>query len=413
MVHKTLFASAPLWILFQLWCLSLVVKYIGYTEEQFERFLLDPIPEQHPSFPPPFLGSSSAPESAASTSKDHLRSTFPSPWEKEVEGNFQIESPEASQRYAPLSNSLSFTLDDNILDKDVSDYFSNRSPLTAFHVGDRLSSDMRSEHSTQEKDPFAKVKKEKIYFAKSRSQTGVAKFWKSCTDPGARLAWTRYWDRTGHRVFLQLAARAFREETSLKSGKSLQSVIYQERFQERPPTWHNSIIDHPTTLVEERQSFRKDQSVHILISEWAQRARNELAEKRELRYMQKLAGSEKWILKPLESRRVEEGPDRWRSKEKANQAEYGQQFARANEDHLPHDDAPTNNLLPHVQPPGSLPSANSRLVDHRFSLDTETERSLQTKARKKDDEQRRFWKKVEDKEVLYNESGTFTPRPAV
>lgn len=139
MVHKTLFASAPLWILFQLWCLLWVAKCtqfgqpaptnakgngvedIGYTEEQFERFLLDPIPEQHPSFPPPFLGSSSAPESAASTSKDHLRNTFPSPWEKEVEGHFQIKSPEASQRYAPLSNSLSFTLDDNILDKDVSD----------------------------------------------------------------------------------------------------------------------------------------------------------------------------------------------------------------------------------------------------------------------------------------------------
>ncbi|PWN94183.1 hypothetical protein FA10DRAFT_258315 [Acaromyces ingoldii] len=498
-------------------------KDIVYTEEQFERFLLGPLPEQHPSSPPPLPGSGSVPESAASTSKDLLTSTFPSPREQEVEGHFQIEaeSSVASQRYAPSSSSPPFTFDGNNFDLYDFDHVPQHlnapwspTPSEPFRVENSLGPDRQTENPTQKKGrgPKIIIEEDSCVMTKRKCQRELNEFWEACDNAIAQVAWSKYrtnimklfkriavaafkegkdlqkvlenyclrnkrisswlnslidhpiflledtmnaekdpglhkyisdWaatardtlaaQRGGHLNFTEKVNRVWRlkaaderlksqrltegpepysagvgrarirltedhgdvkrlrekrqrasmkadgslnrdrdrkgttsrqpplqesiikdetssavdgrhdvwsgcgdeirdewktyatditkslckdAEKSLKSGKALESVIYGEPRYNRPPTWHNSILDHPTTLVEDRPSIRRDQPVHKLVSEWAKMARNELAEKRELRYMQKLVGSDTWTLKPLEGRMVKEGPDRWRSKGK-------------------------------------------------------------------------------------------------
>lgn len=147
--------------------------------------------------------------------------------------------------------------------------------------------------------------------ASGKSRGGRTDFvvWKDCLKPD-RLEWRKYEDT----VVASLSSLA---EKAIEEKRPLEEVMYGNPRYPRPPTWHNSIIDHPCKMVENRAAFKHDPLVHDTIVAWAQRARDELERQRELRYMmrvQEYSGGTFWMLKPKEKRLVREGPDMWRSR---------------------------------------------------------------------------------------------------
>ncbi|PWN94182.1 hypothetical protein FA10DRAFT_291436 [Acaromyces ingoldii] len=333
MFHKTLFASASFCLGLQLWCLLEIAKCMqvgqpvqtntkgnvdkgfDYNDEAFERFFGAPVSEQHLSFPSPVLGFGSVPESAVSTSKDHLRNTDPSHREQDTEELFQalhtgglfqnqVESPRASQRYGLTSSSHPFILDEaDICDLDDLDHFSDhvqaswsQSPSASPHFDDELIPDMQAEQSMQKEARSRKTKKGNVAFATAKCQKEARKFWRYRGHPKVKVAWYDYWRVTGHKVFMKIAVRAFR------NGQKLHKVLEHYRLKNgRPVSWLNGLIDYPTALVEDRVDAKKDAELHQFISDWAAAARDLLATRRGgyLDFTEKI--NEVWQLKPLET----------------------------------------------------------------------------------------------------------------
>lgn len=341
MVHKTLFASASFWMLLQLCCLLVVAKSTqndqavllfkrGKQDQttsnaESEHSLAGAIPDQHLSFPSQSPGYGSFPQSATPF-KDHLKGTYPSHSIKEAGKELQKEGhfPMSYHQHLP-SSSNRYALDDTSTEgflEQVQDLWSvpfpahdlERGEHRSFHGEKGQGADKKAKEplnqltrgqrrkSKEDKEPH-KAKRTK------KNWDGSREIWKKllCGNEPLLKEWRDY-DKNAVKMFMN------RVKSTLIYRRTLEDAI-KRRNTNRPSTWFNGVIDHPSTLVEDRRACRDKPTLRDAVTEWAATARDRLAQDRGgyLDYMEKVDGV--WRMKPLDERCVTKGPDNYTRKD--------------------------------------------------------------------------------------------------